>query len=256
MNRRFNKKLSSNDLGLTGTNQSGILVPKEAANLSGLFPRLNPLETNPRQTIRTVDLHTHELLNLEYIYYNGGTRDEFRLTRISSFLRKHRAKIGDILHFERESGAFWLSIERLLAKLPHGEEVPVFVQERAGKTWSIETEDTVGPQERLSEEEGGHQLFLSRRYERSRNNRKVAIEVHGRNCHVCGFSFDATYGQISNGYVEIHHLVPVSMMQGPRVLDPRVDLVPLCANCHRMVHRKWPPVPPEELRKAVLTEGD
>ncbi len=92
---------------------------------------------------------------------------------------------------------------------------------------------------------------LSRSYERSRTNRALAIELHGRTCFVCRFSFSSVYGDIAENYVEIHHLVPVSMMDSPGVVDPRTDLVPLCANCHRVVHRQWPPIPPFELKDIV-----
>ena len=98
------------------------------------------------------------------------------------------------------------------------------------------------------EEEGQVGYMLSRRYERSAANRALAIELHGRTCIVCGTNFDEVYGPIASGYVEIHHLIPVSSMGGPQIVDPRTDLVPLCANCHRMAHRKWPPFTPSELR--------
>lgn len=100
----------------------------------------------------------------------------------------------------------------------------------------------------IYDEEGQITYRWSRRYERSTANRALAIELHGRTCRVCGTNFDELYGPIASGYVEIHHLVPVSSMGGPQAVDPRTDLVPLCANCHRMAHRKWPPFTPDELR--------
>lgn len=98
--------------------------------------------------------------------------------------------------------------------------------------------------------EGQRYSVLSNRYERSRANRAAAIAVHGRSCAVCQFSFDENYGGLARGYVEVHHLVPVSSMGGPRPVDPITQLVPLCANCHRMAHRRWPPYTPQELADA------
>lgn len=43
---------------------------------------------------------------------------------------------------------------------------------------------------------------------------------------MCGIDFDAFYGRMANGYIEIHHLTPVSMMEAPAIVDPRTDLVP------------------------------
>ena len=103
------------------------------------------------------------------------------------------------------------------------------------------------------QEEGREFETTSRRYERSRSNRAAAIAVHGSQCMVCGFDFDATYGPIADGYVEVHHLVPVSTMESVRVVNPYKDLVPLCANCHRMAHRRWPPFTPSELTANLRT---
>lgn len=98
--------------------------------------------------------------------------------------------------------------------------------------------------------EGQKYSVLSNRYERSRANRAAAIAVHGRSCAVCQFNFDDNYGDLARGYVEVHHLIPVSSMGAPRPVDPITELVPLCANCHRMVHRRWPPYTPQELADA------
>lgn len=111
--------------------------------------------------------------------------------------------------------------------------------------------DTSGTEDESDrfEVEGFHTYSLSKKYERSRMNRALAIRIHGRTCFVCGYDFDAIFGTIAEGYIEIHHLLPVSMMDAPAIVDPRTDLVPLCANCHRMAHRRWPPYTPEELRR-------
>jgi len=55
-------------------------------------------------------------------------------------------------------------------------------------------------------------------------------------CKVCGFSFVETYGRIGEGFIEAHHKQPVTELKsGSRT---RVeDIVLVCANCHRMLHR-------------------
>jgi predicted HNH restriction endonuclease len=58
-------------------------------------------------------------------------------------------------------------------------------------------------------------------------------------CDVCGFSFNAVYGEIGENYIEAHHLVPVSeMREGDETGIEDIALV--CSNCHRMIHRKTP----------------
>jgi 5-methylcytosine-specific restriction protein A len=93
------------------------------------------------------------------------------------------------------------------------------------------------------------------RYERSPVNRAAAISLHGAICKACGFDFAKVYGAIGDGFIEVHHITPVSDLGGPVLIDPLVDLVPLCSNCHRMVHRQDPPISVDELR-SVLARCD
>ncbi|MEU3303745.1 HNH endonuclease [Streptomyces sp. NPDC006678] len=53
-------------------------------------------------------------------------------------------------------------------------------------------------------------------------------------CEVCAFDFSRMYGRLGDGYIEVHHILPLHIA-GPREtgLD---DLAFLCANCHRMCH--------------------
>lgn len=75
------------------------------------------------------------------------------------------------------------------------------------------------------------------RYERDADARRVCLAFHGTACAACGFSFEASYGEIGNGFIHVHHTVPASRLGPGYELDPVTDLVPLCANCHAMVHR-------------------
>ena len=89
------------------------------------------------------------------------------------------------------------------------------------------------------------------KYERSRANRTACIALFGAACGVCGFDFEARYGEIGAGYMEVHHLTPVSMMGGEYTVAPLTDLIPLCSNCHSMAHTKTPPWTPSELQIRV-----
>ena len=53
-------------------------------------------------------------------------------------------------------------------------------------------------------------------------------------------------------YIEVHHRVPVSSMGGAYRVDPVTDLVPVCGNCHAMMHRKNPPLSVEELKAQLV----
>ncbi|EHH3659978.1 restriction endonuclease, partial [Vibrio parahaemolyticus] len=75
-------------------------------------------------------------------------------------------------------------------------------------------------------------------YERNPKLRRQAIAIHGAICAACGFDYGKVYGSVGAGYIHIHHKVPVSQLGTSTLVDPEKDLVPLCANCHAMVHRK------------------
>lgn len=98
----FAKTLSANDVGLTGGHQAGILVPK-SEDLLGFFPYLDPALSNPDAWIICEDEDGREW-RLRYIYYNNrlhgtGTRNEYRLTHLTRYLRDAAARPGDSLVF-------------------------------------------------------------------------------------------------------------------------------------------------------------
>jgi 5-methylcytosine-specific restriction protein A len=86
------------------------------------------------------------------------------------------------------------------------------------------------------------------RYERSRINRAACIELHGALCKVCGFSFEDAFGPAGASFIQVHHVTPVSTIGPAYRVNPCTDLVPLCANCHAMAHRRSPPYTTDELR--------
>jgi 5-methylcytosine-specific restriction protein A len=67
-----------------------------------------------------------------------------------------------------------------------------------------------------------------------------ALKKHGKlACEVCTFNFGVRYGDLGNGYIECHHTVPVSeLTEGGKT--KLADLALVCANCHRMLHRRRP----------------
>jgi len=85
--------------------------------------------------------------------------------------------------------------------------------------------------------EGGEKVYVSLRRERDPKLREDALAIHGLDCMACGFNFGRTYGAIGDGFIEVHHVVPISEV-GKSMTDPAADLIVLCANCHRMMHRQ------------------
>lgn len=112
---------------------------------------------------------------------------------------------------------------------------------------TLRTEDEAGgdlEDDYIPETEGKRLLIKHITYERSRKNRARAIAIHGALCAACGFDFNKVYGaDYARNFIEVHHYRSITELDG-EVVNPETDLIPLCANCHRMAHR---------LRGRVLT---
>lgn len=78
-------------------------------------------------------------------------------------------------------------------------------------------------------------------------------------CVVCGFDFSKTYDGHGRDYIEIHHLKPVHLMERggtPKQLKEAIDeVVPLCSNCHRMIHRDRSHILTVEELKAIIANA-
>lgn len=92
------------------------------------------------------------------------------------------------------------------------------------------------------------------RRERDYKARLACIEHYGCKCAICGFDFEKRYGEIGKDFIEVHHIIPISNSEGEHMVDPINDLIPVCSNCHSILHRKRPdPYLPEDL-KSILNE--
>lgn len=85
----------------------------------------------------------------------------------------------------------------------------------------------------------GHKLTVQvNKYERSSVARGKAIQYHGCTCYVCGINFENVYGEVGKGFIHIHHKVPLHTIDSEYCVDYENDLIPVCPNCHAMLHRK------------------
>lgn len=110
----------------------------------------------------------------------------------------------------------------------------------------------------LSAHEGRLLAMLHLRRERSPKLRRAkldAVLTSGGTlaCEVCAFDFKARYGDLGEGYIEVHHTLPLHA-SGP--VETRLeDLALLCSNCHRMIHRARPWLTPAELASRLVLDG-
>ena len=92
-------------------------------------------------------------------------------------------------------------------------------------------------------------------YQKALAARQQCLAAHGTQCAVCAVRLEEVYGTLAAGFIEVHHLQPLSRIGRESALDPKRDLRPVCPNCHRMLHRREPPLSIEELRLLVETRA-
>jgi 5-methylcytosine-specific restriction protein A len=79
---------------------------------------------------------------------------------------------------------------------------------------------------------------------------KRAKRLQGTRCQACQRDYVAEFGEAGKGVIDAHHRVPFSELDvAPTALDPVADFDIVCANCHRMLHSRTPPLELEELEK-------
>jgi len=91
-----------------------------------------------------------------------------------------------------------------------------------------------------------------KRIERNIQLSKKVKKVQGYKCKACELNFEEKYGEIGKGFIEAHHLVPISTLTQERIkLNAKKDFTVLCSNCHSMVHKLDDPSDIEELKRLI-----
>jgi 5-methylcytosine-specific restriction endonuclease McrA len=99
--------------------------------------------------------------------------------------------------------------------------------------------------------EGSTTQILVNSYERSASARRACLAHHGHACKACGFDFGTRYGEVGRGFIHVHHVVKISSVGKEYVVNPVTDLIPVCPNCHAMLHQSDPPLSIEDLRVLI-----
>lgn len=103
--------------------------------------------------------------------------------------------------------------------------------------------------------EGAQTRVEVTRYERNPHARRACIEHYGLACVVCGLNFEKRYGELGRNFIHVHHLQSIAAAGQVTIVDPVIDLRPVCPNCHSMLHRKTPPLRIEELAAQMIRDG-
>ncbi|WP_420860755.1 HNH endonuclease [Symmachiella dynata] len=103
--------------------------------------------------------------------------------------------------------------------------------------------------------EGAVKKISVNSYERNADARIKCIDHYGLDCAVCGFNFGATYGELGEGYIHVHHLRDLASIGEEYEVDPIEDLRPVCPNCHAMLHRPAVTMSIEKLQKTIANDS-
>lgn len=77
---------------------------------------------------------------------------------------------------------------------------------------------------------------LHRQFERRKSVADRCKQRDRFSCRVCDLRFIDRYGELGRGFAEAHHIEALKNLND-RVVTRVDDLITVCANCHRMLHR-------------------
>ena len=99
------------------------------------------------------------------------------------------------------------------------------------------------------------EVFVNR-FERNHKARIECIKHYGDSCFICNFNFGNFYGDSAKGFIHVHHKRQLSDIGEEYEVDPINDLIPLCANCHSVIHLAKPMLSIEHLKKTTKKSGN
>ena len=102
--------------------------------------------------------------------------------------------------------------------------------------------------------EGARKQVRVNSYERNPRARSLCLKHHGYRCTACGLLFEERYGETGRNFIHVHHLKPMRLSEGEYKLDPIEDLIPICPNCHAMLHHQEQLLSVAEL-KAIIKKA-
>ena len=100
--------------------------------------------------------------------------------------------------------------------------------------------------------EGTKKQITVNAYERNPQARKECIKHYGYKCQICEFNFEKIYGDIGKDFIHVHHIVDISTIGENYQVNPIKDLIPVCPNCHSMLHKRKPAYSPEEIKSQIF----
>ncbi|HEU4791626.1 MAG TPA: HNH endonuclease, partial [Flavobacterium sp.] len=99
--------------------------------------------------------------------------------------------------------------------------------------------------------EGKTKQIIVNSYERNPLARQECIEHFGLNCQICDFNFQEKFGDLGRSFIHVHHIIDIATIGKEYSVNPKTDLIPVCPNCHAMLHKKKPAFTISELKEIM-----
>lgn len=124
------------------------------------------------------------------------------------------------------------------------------------KSNNIVYPDEISKKEETKILEGSKKQVLVNVYERDSKARQKCLDKFGYICKICNFDFEKKYGSIGKEFIHVHHLIPLSELNKEYEVNPLEDLIPVCPNCHAMLHKSIPAYKPEDIINFIKSIKD
>lgn len=182
-----------------------------------------------------------------------------RFVEYCNMLKTQTSSINININHERVQpenipwGKNWDNFDIRITKLPFSDNVDCYDEKSIAAEWAVRCSAIimslidVEPIDEDIHTEGGVNRIEVNKYERNQINRELCLAANGYKCRICDFDFEKFYGKIGHGFIHVHHIEKISEHKQEYYIDPVNELIPVCPNCHAMLHTSDPPLKPEEL---------
>lgn len=180
--------------------------------------------------------------------HNSNHRHRLNVTWICAF-----EKLGNGIQFKDFNKKFDLYFPRGTSQEIKNRTGAINLLKFLKKTSQIPTVMSI-PEEVVNSgeyEEGSTTIISVNSYERNGEARKKCLECYGYSCIACGFNFKEVYGDAGDDFIHVHHLKSLSIIRKTYKVNPIKDLVPVCPNCHAMIHRASEPYSIAKIKKMI-----
>lgn len=124
------------------------------------------------------------------------------------------------------------------------EDIIEIIKELGWLDLDYENREVLLPEEKEIENvkfsEGSAKTVSVNKYERNPKARKACLEHYGYSCKICDLKFEDKYGKSAKNFIHVHHIKEISQIGEKYEVDPINDLIPVCPNCHAVIHLAKP----------------